>query len=151
MIQAEPFESDQPIHWQDPDVEWVYSQYPVDVRSKCIVIRSMIFEAAKKDPRIGPILETLRWGEPAYIPRQTKSGAMVRVHWKASVPDQIGLYFLCQTDLVRRFKSKFGSTLNIEGNRAIVLDRYDDLPSDKIVACVLDSFCYYLDPKETKD
>ena len=34
----------------------------------------------------GPIEETLKWGDPAYVTSATKSGSTIRVVWKKARP-----------------------------------------------------------------
>ena len=72
--------------FQHPDIAAIYESYPSDIRKQCLLLRTLIFDVANEYQVIGPIEETLRWGEPSYIPSTTKSGSMVRLHHYASKP-----------------------------------------------------------------
>ncbi len=80
--------------FQNTDVEAIFNNYPSEIRKKCLQLRQLIFDTAAKDPRIGPIEETLKWGEPSYLPSQTKSGSMIRLHHYKSKPFDVALYFI---------------------------------------------------------
>ncbi len=130
--------------FQNINVRHVFDAYPEDIQDKCLFLRQLIFDVASQDSRIGPIDETLRWGEPTYIPSKTKSGAMVRLHHYASKPFDFALYFLCQTDLVHRFREMYPNTFRFSGNRSLQFMFEDELPVHDIKECVRMSFLYYL-------
>ena len=47
--------------FKNPDIEYIFDNYPDPIREKCLIIRELIFDVAASDSRIGPIEETLRW------------------------------------------------------------------------------------------
>ena len=77
--------------FQNPEIQYIYECYPQKIQKKCLELRELVFDVAQAHPVIGPIEETLRWGEPSYIPFKTKSGSMVRIHHYQS----ISAYFWC--------------------------------------------------------
>lgn len=125
-------------------VKALFDNYPDHIRSKMLVLRELIFEVASKDPKIGPIEETIKWGEPSYIPSKSKSGVAVRIDWKAKSPDKYFLFFNCKTSLVSDFRSMFGIALEFEKNRAISLDIDKPIPEVIIRECVRMAFTYNL-------
>jgi Domain of unknown function (DU1801) len=104
----------------------------------------MIFDAAKALPAIGELEETLKWGEPAYITSQTKSGSLVRLGWKAKDPTNIRVLFHCQTNLVETFKTLFADELVFEGNRAIMVKVNEPLPKQALRLCIEAALTYRL-------
>ena len=52
-------------------------------------LRSLLVEVAE-DLCVGPLTETLKWGEPAYLTEVTKAGTTVRIAWKPATPSMIG-------------------------------------------------------------
>jgi hypothetical protein len=62
-------------------------------------LRELIFDVAASTDGVGEIEETLRWGEPAYLTSQSKSGTTIRIGWKSSRPAEYAVFFHCQTDL----------------------------------------------------
>jgi hypothetical protein len=89
---------------------------------------------------VGPVEETLKWGEPSYI---TKSGSTIRIDWKKPSPHQYAMYFNCNTRLVETFKELYSDTFNYEGNRAIVFDEDDEIPIDELKQCISASLTYH--------
>ncbi len=79
------------------------------------------------------IEETLKWNEPSYL---AEKGSTVRFAWKDSKPSQIGVYFICRTNLVETFKELYGSELHFEKNRAIILNLHEALPVDSLKHCI---------------
>jgi hypothetical protein len=85
---------------------------------------------------MGAIEETLRWGEPAYLTTASRSASTVRLGWKKSAPTRYAMYFNWQTDLVAPFRSLFPNDFRFEGNRAIVFDQQDVVPTDSLAFCI---------------
>ena len=98
-------------------------------------LRELVFEAAEANPDIGPLTETLKWGEPSYLTDKTGSGTTLRMDWKAKSPDQVGLYVNCQTTLVDSFRGLFPE-LRFEGKRAVLFDLREPLPRDTVRLCI---------------
>ena len=106
--------------FENTAVERAFAAYPPAMRRKLLALRELIFSTAAATEGVGPLHETLNWGEPAYVTAQTRSGSTVRLGWKRSTPSQYAMYFHCQTRLVETFQTLFPSELRFEGNRAIV-------------------------------
>ena len=66
----------------DP-VAAAYRSFPPAARRCLERIRALIFETAAALDGVGPITETLKWGEPAYLTERSRSGTTVRLGWKA--------------------------------------------------------------------
>ena len=119
-----------------PVVAAAFDGYPNDLRVELLRLRELIFEVAAETPGVGAIEETLRWGAPAYLTTNTKSGSTVRIAWKKSHPDQYSMYFICTTDLVETFRSMFPSDFRYEGNRAINFRAEETVPEDALRFCI---------------
>ena len=126
----------------------VFRSYPPSIRSKLVAMRHLIFQTAEVTDGVGPIAETLKWGEPAYLTPATKAGSTIRIGWKASAPQQYAMYFNCQTTLVDTFRTLFPE-LDFEGNRAILFDESEDVDLDSLAVCVEAALTYHL-RKKTK-
>ena len=105
-------------------------------------LRTLIFETASQYPEIGPLSETLKWGEPSYAPAKPKTGTAVRVAWKSRSPETINLYVNCQTSLIERWRTEFPKLLYV-GNREVTLPLSEDIPSE-ISACICQALRYHL-------
>lgn len=132
----------------DADVAGVLASYPPALRQRIMALRQLIFATAAATDGVGPITETLKWGEPAYLTSASKSGSTIRLGWKKSTPNRYGIYFNCQTSLVETFRAQFPDTLTFEGNRAIVFEQSDALPVDDVTACIAAALTYHLKKKK---
>jgi hypothetical protein len=61
------------------EVAAVFARYPQRVQTRLHWMRALILDVAAKTPGVGPLQETLRWGEPAYVTAQTTSGSTPRM------------------------------------------------------------------------
>ena len=143
----DPRDQDLMAPFSSPAVAAVFAGYPPSVRNKLMRLRDLVLKTAANTPGVGPIEETLRWGEPAYRTSQSGSGSTIRMAWKKTRPSQYALYFICTTPLVDTFRSVFPGELRFEGNRAIVLELADKVPMDALAWCIAAALTYMCPPK----
>lgn len=129
--------------FENAAVARAFEAYPVDFRRKLLALRELIFQTAASTEGVGMIEETLKWGEPAYVTSQSKSGSTIRIDWKKSNPSQYAMYFHCQTNLVDTFRVLFPSEFKFEGNRAIVFNEHDAVPTDALAFCIAAALIYH--------
>ena len=110
---------------QPPAVAEKFASYAPDVRAQMQALRMLVLETAAATPGVGPIEETLKWGQPSYLPSETGSGTTVRID--AHRDGGVALYVSCKTDLVETYRRHYPE-LHYEGVRAIVLK---DGPQDE--------------------
>ena len=130
---------------KNPAVAQAFGAFPVGVRRQLLALRKLIFDVAAITDGVGPIEETLKWGEPAYITSQSKSGSTIRIGWKKSNPSQYAIYFNCQTNLVESFRALFPREFKFQGNRAMVFEDGEPLPKDALCFCVAAALTYHQD------
>lgn len=118
-----------------------FDAFPAPVRKKLDRVRALIFDVAAKTEGVGPLTETLKWGEPAYLTEVTKSGSTVRLGWPKREPDKAAVYFICTTNLVSDFRSLWPD-LTYEGDRAILLPLDRELP-EGLGACIGMALTYH--------
>ncbi|MCH9632679.1 MAG: hypothetical protein S4CHLAM6_10170 [Chlamydiae bacterium] len=131
-------------HIEDTEVSEIFDSYPPIFRKKLLFLRNLILKIAKEDPRIGSIDETVRWGEPSYLTSETKSGSIIRIHWRASKPKEYAMYFHCGTTLISDFRKKYSKELCFGGNRSIIFQEVDKVPTKIISACIKMALTYNL-------
>lgn len=136
-----------PTPFDSPSVAGVFAGYAEPARSSMLALRELIFETAADTEGVGPIEETLKWGEPAYVTSVTKSGSTVRMGWKPSQPEQFALYFHCQTKLIDTFRTLFPQDFEFEGDRAIVFKVGEPIRKDAVAFCISASLTYHLRKK----
>lgn len=126
-------------------VAQVFDTYPAAMRQKLLGLRELIFNTAAATKGVGKLEETLKWGEPAYVTAQSKTGSTIRIGWKQKNPSQYAMYFHCQTDLIERFRTLFPSDFRFEGNRAIVFEETDSVATDSLAVCIAAALTYHRD------
>lgn len=126
-------------------VDNVIKSYPAHAQKYARELRTLIMETARQDSRIGPLTETLKWQEPAYLTEATKSGTTLRFDWKEKHPDKIGLFVNCKTSLITSFRDIFSDALKFEGTRAIWLEINKPLPRHILAICIGKTLTYHLD------
>ena len=114
--------------------------YPDNVKIKLTYLRSLVFSVATESENIGDVSESLKWGVPSF---STSSGSPVRIDWKASNPNYVGLYFHCGTKLVGTFRELYDDVFLFEGNRALLLRLSDDTPEEELKECILMALTYH--------
>ena len=129
------------------DVKKKFDSYPAHVKPKMESLRKLILETARNTDGAGEIEETIKWGEPAYLASQTKSGTTIRIDWKPKLPDRIGMYVSCNTNLVASFRALFPGELEFEGKRGILIPLDKNLPEEQLKICIKMAMRYHLDKK----
>ena len=129
--------------FENVDVKKVFDGYPASMRRNLLALREHILRTAASTEGVGEIEETLKWGEPAYVTSQRKSGSTIRIAWKKASPTRYAMYFNCQTTLVETFRTLFPRDFTFEGNRAITFDESDAIPSDALAFCIAAALTYH--------
>jgi Domain of unknown function (DU1801) len=129
--------------FQNPAVARAFEAYPSGIRRKLLALRELIFTTAQSTKGVGELEETLKWGEPAYVTAQSKSGSTVRIDWKKAKRSQYAIYFNCQTNLVETFKTLFPGEFRFEGNRAIIFAEAEPVPTESLSFCVAAALTYH--------
>lgn len=119
------------------------SRYPAPIRARLLEIRALIFAEAEATPGVGPLSETLKWGEPAYLTEASKSGSTIRLGMVNSAPDDCAVLFNCKTTLIDSFRSRFGDTFRFDGNRALLVDGTRPLPQLPLGLCLRAALTYH--------
>jgi hypothetical protein len=126
----------------DPNVEQTFTAFPQDARRGLLSIRELIFDVAARTDGVGELQETLKWGQPAYLTPQTKSGSTIRL----GIPKQGGfaIYTHCQTTIISEFQDIFPDEFSYEGNRAIHFQSGADLSLDRLQLLIKRALTYHL-------
>lgn len=118
----------------------VLEGYPIEIVKKVKYLRKLILETASEIEEVEGVEETLKWGEPSYVP---KNGSTIRIAWKKSKPNQYGMFFNCNTILVETFRELYADTFQFEGNRAIVFNQKDEIPVEALKHCIKLALTYH--------
>lgn len=114
------------------ELETCIASYPEHAQQSFHHLRNLLLKTAE-DLNAGTVSESLKWGEPSFA---VKHGSPVRIAWKADRPDQIFLFFICQTKLVETFREIYPDTFAYDGNRAIPLTLDEPVPDRVLEHCI---------------
>jgi len=125
-----------------PDVAAALQACPPNARAHLSDLRELILQSASKMPEVGPVSETLKWGQPAFLTSKTKSGTTVRLGWSEG-GDTVSLFVHCQTSLVVEWREHYGDELSFVGNREISIPTRSPLPRVPLQHCVAMALTYH--------
>ncbi|MEO0785104.1 MAG: DUF1801 domain-containing protein [Pseudomonadota bacterium] len=127
----------------DPQVRKAFEALPKDVRAPCLDLRELILEVAGVTPGVGDIIETLKWGEPSYLPARARVGTTVRINARRGEPGTYQMLVHCQTKLIDQFREVYPDTFRYDGTRAIVLRADTPVPREALSHCVALALTYH--------
>ena len=128
----------------NPEVKTKFDSYPDHIKLKMMELRGLIYEVAESTEGAGKLDETLKWGEPAYLPKNPKSGTTIRIDWKEKDPNQLAMYVSCNTSLVDSYRSRFDGKLSFEGDRAVILPIDKPLQKVELMICIQMALLYHV-------
>lgn len=127
----------------DAAVKAVFEGYSPAAQAQLRALRRIIFDFAAADETIGPLEETLKWGQISYLTPVTRSGTTVRIDALPDDPDRLALYVNCRTTLVDTFRTLYGGTLEFEGHRCVKFSIQDQPQVDAIKHCIALTLTYH--------
>lgn len=126
------------------EVVAAFARFPEPIRVQLLAVRRLIFVTAAEIGGLGPLTETLKWGEPAYLTAMTRSGSTIRLGQVKSREGMGAVLFNCRTTLVETFHAQFPEAFVFQGNRAILLDPSVPLPTKQLSMCLALALTYHL-------
>ena len=96
-------------------VTQVFAAFPDDVRPALLAVRRLVFAVAADVPGIGPVEETLKWGQPAYLTPQTKAGTTLRLG--VTKDHRPAVFVHCQTTILNDVAHAFPDAFGYAGTR----------------------------------
>jgi len=121
--------------FSDRYVAKVFDAYPDDIRARLMQLRAIIFDTAKDIDGVGPLEETLKWGQPSYLTTESGSGSTIRID-REKADGRIAMYFHCQTNLVATFRELYPTQMTYGGNRSILFNASDRVPEKALRHCI---------------
>lgn len=125
-----------------PEVATVLDACPPAARMHLADLRELMLETAAGLPETGQIHETLKWGQPAFLTEQTKSGTTIRLGWDEAGA-RLSLFVHCQTSLVGEWRERYGEELTFIGTREISIPTDSPLPEAPLKHCVAMALTYH--------
>ncbi|KQY72790.1 MULTISPECIES: DUF1801 domain-containing protein [unclassified Ensifer] len=121
----------------------VLAQHAAAIRARLLQVRDLIYMVAAETEGVGPLTETLKWGEPAYLTQASKNGTTIRLGVAESAPERCAVFFNCRTTLVETFRIHFADDFTFEGNRALLIPTTGDLPKGPLALCLRAALTYH--------
>lgn len=118
------------------------AQWPADAQARFAHIRTLILRAAQ-EADIGPLSESLKWGQPAWRPVRPRQGSTVRLMWEAKSPQTLALYVDCKTTLCATMQEIYPADFQYENNRALHFQLDAPLPEQAIDHLARLTFTYH--------
>jgi hypothetical protein len=133
--------------FDDPRVEAAFDAFPRTLRTDLLALRNLIFDTASRTDGVGALTETLKWGQPAYLPRKPRTGSTIRIGTLPGPGSRYAMFVHCQTTLVSDFRELYEGQLDFAGNRAIALVHGEALPYAALQHCVGLALTYHARPR----
>lgn len=128
--------------FDDPEVAAAFDTLPPDVRAMGLTLRDLIFSVAEDTPEVGRIEETLKWGQPSYLTPETKAGSTLRIGMAKN--GGAALFAHCATNIISTYARTFPDTDLIEGNRAVIFARPDEIVPMRLRLLIYHGLTYHL-------
>ncbi|WP_295808594.1 DUF1801 domain-containing protein [uncultured Nitratireductor sp.] len=126
-----------------PEIADAFAAFPATVRPRLLRARTLILETAYRTEGVGHVEETLKWGQPAYLTPDTKSGSTIRLGVPRSQPDGWALFVHCQTDLVQQFRTHYPGHFTFEEARALLFKADEEIPERALSHCIALALTYH--------
>ena len=131
--------------FEDPAVEAVFETWAPERRRDLLALRALILKDASEAAGIGDVVETLKWGQPSYLPKRPRTGSTVRIDILRDDPEHYAMFFHCQTNLVATFRDIYPDEFDFQGNRALLLRHGDKIPGEAVRHCAALALTYHVD------
>ena len=121
----------------DATVAAVLDAYPPPLRAQLMRLRTLIQETAAATEGVGPLEETLKWGEVSYLTTESGSGTTVRIG-RDQRSGQPTIFVNCQTDLVSRYRALYPDAFDYDADRGVLVgDEPDEAALKHVIALAL--------------
>ena len=128
--------------FENPAVAAAYLSFPPLMREGLLALRKLIFETAAETAGVGTLEETLKWGQPAYLPAR-KHGTTIRLGM--ANPETCALYVHCQTSLIDSYRQVFPTEFRYESTRAVLVPTNGDYAAEALQQIAAMALTYHRD------
>lgn len=121
-------------------VALAFDSHPPEVRRRLLALRALVLAVAAQTEGVGPLTETLKWGQPSYLTQASRSGTTLRLH--SPNAQTCGLYVHCQCKVVDGARAQ-GLALIYDGTRGALLPLDHPIPEADVRAFVQLALTYH--------
>lgn len=126
------------------EISRAFGALPAPIAKRLLQVRELIFATAAEHEDVGPLTETLKWGEPAYLTDESGSGSTIRLG-RLKHSEHAAILFNCKTTLVDTFRERFPDQFEYRQTRALLLPVAGKLPKQELSVCLSLALTYHLD------
>ena len=119
----------------------MFSKYAQQDREALLALRQIIFDVAVEES-VGPLEESLKWGQPSYLASKPKTGTTIRIDVDSTHGGDIALYVNCKSSLIEEWRERFPD-YRFGGNRSVHLRREDDFSAPELKIMIADALTYH--------
>lgn len=105
--------------------------WPENAQTCFAQLRGIVHDVATQAD-IGPLDESLKWGQPAWRPKRARTGSTLRVDWSPETPNRLLAFVDCKTDLAAQMDNRFPKQFHNDGRRALGFDLNAPLDEDAV-------------------
>jgi hypothetical protein len=127
------------------NVKAVFASYDSKLRDRLLICRDLVFQVAAAHELIGPVTETLKWGQPSYLTEATGAGTSLRLGKDGSSKPAVFVH--CATDLIDQFRTFYPDTFSYQGKRALIIEGEIAAAEDELRHCIGLTLTYKLRKK----
>lgn len=120
----------------------VFETWESDDRARALTLRRRIYELASATDGVGPLTETLKWGQPAYLTDKTGAGTTLRIG--SAKGGGVGLYVQCTSRVVETVRMIHDRDVSWDGTRGLILRPDAPLPEAAVDAMIHAALTYRL-------
>ncbi|APX11725.1 hypothetical protein [Tateyamaria omphalii] len=105
--------------------------WPQSAQSHFLRTRTLVHDVATSED-VGPLDESLKWGQPSWRPKRARTGSTLRLDWSPATPDRLLAFVDCKTDLAAQMDHRFPGQFHNDGRRALGFDTTHPLDKDAV-------------------
>lgn len=124
------------------DVGAIFDAYPPTQRAALLALRQLILETAARTD-VGDIVETIKWGQPAYLPAKPRTGTTIRIDAVKGFADRYAMYVNCKTTLMDSYRLLYPDAFDYEGQRAVIFSTGSAPPKQALRHCISLALTYH--------
>ncbi|MEO9874182.1 MAG: DUF1801 domain-containing protein [Anderseniella sp.] len=133
--------------FRDRKVQQVFESFDEPVCRRLLELREIILDEAGRNPDIGELLETLKWGQPSYLPVKPRIGTTIRIGRHSTDAGKVGFYFNCNSSLADDYQQLYPGVFEYEGSRAILIGLNGPVHENELRHCIALALTYHLNKK----
>ncbi len=123
------------------EIDSLIARNEPDVQRGLAKLRQVILQTAIKEG-VGPIEETLKWGQLSFLTSASKAGTTVRIDRDLTNGGRFALYVHCQTNLVNGWKERF-SEFTFGGNRSVHFSSASETDLAQVKIMIAEALTYH--------